>query len=216
VTTPASRALGDHGHTDDHNSITAVLGPMEGHDYFVSLAALEADASAALQAAVTALEAADGGRIHIPRGSFTLDSTVVTVGASQWDTWGPGGIEFVGAGMRGTRLIGPVGGVAIQVGDSSSKLAFAFRDLTISGAGSTDAGSIGIDSRSVGGSYVFDNVLISDLEQGIRYYDNTLVSADHLNVRKCGTGLSLGYFSDVHANRGCRFDFNDIGVYVGY
>lgn len=208
--TLAASNVGLNAHIADHDQVHGYP------DVTITLAAMTADPVGALQAAVDGLETAQGGIIRLPRGTFELDSTVVLEGATQTDGWGSGGIQIVGAGIRGTNLVGPVGDVALQLGSATSKLAFAFRDLTLSGAGSTDTGSIGIDSRTTGGSYVFDNVLVTGFEIGIRYYDNTLVDARHLNVRLCGTGLAMGYYSDVHHYSACRFDQCTTGVYVGY
>lgn len=185
-------------------------------DYLISSTAMTADPSGALQAAVAALEAVRGGVIQLPRGTYALDETVIIEGAAQVDDWGSGGIEIRGAGMRGTRLTSPAADVAVQVGVSASKVSTAFRDLTLAGPGKASAGSIGIDSRTTGGSYTFDNVLVSDYEIGIRYYDNTLVHASSLNVRKCGTGLALGFYSDAHHYAACRIDQCDVGVDIGY
>lgn len=176
------------------------------------------DDSAAIQAAIDAVEAAGGGTVFIPRGTYLIGTTLLVEGAaidSNFD-WALGGVAIVGEGMRGTILLGTSGDTLLQYGDAVNKQNLKLAELSLIGPGKADAGSIGLDSRTTGGGYVFDNVLVQDFAIGIRYYDNTLVDARHLNVRHCGIGLALGYYSDAQIYAACRFDSCDVGVHIGY
>lgn len=211
--TPANVDVADLLPVDD----TGVVWTMPSFMSIVSAADLDADPHAAISAAIAELEAGEGGTVVLPLGRWEIDDTILIEGAPSLDSWsGRSGIEIVGAGMRGSVLEGPAGKALFQFGDASNKVVISLRHLSLVGPGKTNSGSIGIDSRTTGGSYRFDNVLIDQFEIGVRYHDNTLVTADELNIRNCTKGLALGYYSDVHSYVGCRFDDCDIGAHVGY
>jgi hypothetical protein len=176
-----------------------------------------ADQTGVLQAAVNQAQAADGASIFIPNGRHKFTGTVVMQGATSPDGWsGKGGIYLVGESMEGAILQQTVAAPLLQWGTTTSKVAMGLATLTLAGPGKTVPGSVGLDSRTTGGSYTLDTIHVRDFEIGIREHDNTLVDARSVNVRNCGKGWALGYFSDAHTFLGCRADGCDIGYHVGY
>jgi hypothetical protein len=175
-----------------------------------------ADDSAAINAAIVALEAKGGGELWFGAGIFKAPGIVSHGAVISADTWGYGGIKFKGDGIRSTRLVGTTGTTLMQIGTTDPKVAYSFEDLWLIGPGKADAGSVAFDSRTTGGAYTFKNVLVEDFAIGVRLFDNTGIVAQNLVVRNCGTGYALGYYVDAVSLIGCHHDACDVGIWLGY
>jgi hypothetical protein len=115
------------------------------------------DQTPVLQAAVNQAQAADGRTIYIPNGRHKFTGTVLMQGATSPDGWsGKGGIYLVGESMEGAILQQTVGLPLLQWGSTTSKVAMGLSNLTLWGPGKAVAGSVGLDSRTTGGSYTLD------------------------------------------------------------
>lgn len=174
------------------------------------------DDTLAFQNVVKEIEKHIGGTIFIPNGKYIINDTILINGCNPIDDLPKGGIQFKGESQRGAQIKCNKGISVFQLGNTNSKSDILFEEMSIFGADTVQDWSIAIDSRTVGGSYVFNNVKIHGFDIGIRYHDNTLITATHLQVRHCNLGIAMGYYSDVQSYIGCRFDYNKKGFYLGY
>ena len=174
------------------------------------------DDTLAFQNVVKEIEKHIGGTIFIPNGKYIINDTILINGCNPIDDLPKGGIQFKGESQRGAQIKCNKGISVFQLGNTNSKSDILFEEMSIFGADTVQDGSIAIDSRTVGGSYVFNNVKIHGFDIGIRYHDNTLITATHLQVRHCNLGIAMGYYSDVQSYIGCRFDYNKKGFHLGY
>lgn len=158
-----------------------------------------------------------GATLYFPDGDYKIDGTILVTGCGKIaDILGVGGIHFIGESMRATRLIKTTGGKLMQWGTTNSKTALGIKNMTLLGNRNVENLTIGLDSYTVGGGYIFENILVDNFDIGIRYHDCTFVDGNTLNIFNCGIGLAMGFYSDVMHYHGCKFNHNDISVYIGY
>jgi hypothetical protein len=156
-----------------------------------------------------------GATIKFPDGDYKITNTITVKGCNKIpDLLYTGGVVLTGTSMRATRIIKANGGSIINLGSDASKNNIQIKNMTL--LGTRNNNSLGIDSRTVGGSYLFDSLLIDNCDIGIRFHDCTYTLANIINFTNCGTGLALGYYSDIMRYVNCRFNKCDLGVYVGY
>lgn len=183
-----------------------------------------ATVAARIQNAVLACEAAGGGIVQLPATGTIGDTETVTILGAASDGWSVGKIEINGAGL-GSTLTKTGGQAMFAVGPANTtagttnvgnNINLILRNFELAGPGKATSGAIGVDKRTTGGSILWDNVYIHGFDIGVRYHDVTLVSGYQLQVRECNIGMALGFASDAHKYIGCRFDWNGIGVHIGY
>jgi hypothetical protein len=175
-----------------------------------------ADDTIAIQAAINACQLAGGGIVFLPVGTYRITSELLILGAASTDGFDKGGITIRGASQRGTKLhvVGGITGIHIG-GTGLSKMMIHLEEFEIYGDGKATVGSRGIYWESTGGSYLWRNLYVHDLETGIEWYDSTLGTMINVAVRLCSFGIKTGWNHDIFTCIGCRFDYNDTSLYLG-
>ncbi len=157
-----------------------------------------ADDTAAIQAAIDSL-GADGGVVHVPRGTYKITATL------KYDS----GVTIQGIGanslIKGASVAAPL--FQSKGGSTSRRHRFVMRDMGIDNT-TTVAGGIGIDLRNATDSKI-DNVFISNVDMGVQFYADAGLGCYYntLNdvvVSSNNTGFWFGQLANENRLIACR------------
>lgn len=165
----------------------------------------------AIQKCISVLSA-HGGTVKLEGSTYVISRMIDLTGYDPQDGWDKGGITLKGTSMRGTILKATFVGSLIK---REASMCNGINNLSLSGLGKTNVGSIGIQLQGTGGSMDFSNVYIHDFEKGITGYDVTLLAGVNINIRNCSHGVEGQWNCDIFSFIGSRFDYCDNAIYIG-